>query len=102
MATTPDIESALSDTRGARGIPGHEDDKYALSDKPCTREEEEIARIPTHVSRGSRNKKFAAGLVKTLTGPSNASVINPGPPPDGGSKAWTQACMGHLVIFNTW
>ncbi|KAF2491972.1 MFS general substrate transporter [Lophium mytilinum] len=27
---------------------------------------------------------------------------DPGPPPDGGLKAWTQACMGHLVVFNTW
>ncbi|KAJ5189705.1 Major facilitator superfamily domain general substrate transporter [Penicillium cf. griseofulvum] len=24
------------------------------------------------------------------------------PPPDGGAKAWTQAVMGHLVVFNTW
>ncbi|KAJ6188833.1 hypothetical protein N7519_003741 [Penicillium mononematosum] len=24
------------------------------------------------------------------------------PPPDGGLKAWTQAVMGHLVVFNTW
>ncbi|KAJ5955620.1 hypothetical protein N7501_009899 [Penicillium viridicatum] len=23
-------------------------------------------------------------------------------PPDGGIKAWTQAIMGHLVVFNTW
>lgn len=27
---------------------------------------------------------------------------DPGPPPDGGLKAWTQAFMGHLVLFNTW
>ncbi|KAK9777107.1 putative MFS monocarboxylate transporter [Seiridium cardinale] len=24
------------------------------------------------------------------------------PPPDGGSAAWTQALMAHLVIVNTW
>ena len=41
-------------------------------------------------------------LAKTLTARSNASVLDPGPPPDGGTKAWTQACMGHLVVFNTW
>lgn len=28
--------------------------------------------------------------------------INVGPPPDGGTLAWTQAVMGHLVAFNTW
>ena len=27
---------------------------------------------------------------------------DPGPPPDGGLVAWTQAAMAHLVIFNTW
>ncbi|KAI8631700.1 MFS general substrate transporter [Xylariaceae sp. FL1651] len=26
----------------------------------------------------------------------------PPPPPDGGTVAWTQVAMGHLVIFNTW
>jgi MFS family permease len=30
------------------------------------------------------------------------SGIDPGPPPDGGLKAWTQAILVHLVIFNTW
>lgn len=28
--------------------------------------------------------------------------IDVGPPPDGGTLAWTQAMMGHLVAFNTW
>lgn len=28
--------------------------------------------------------------------------IDPGPPPDGGMTAWTQAAMGHLVVFNVW
>lgn len=28
--------------------------------------------------------------------------VDPGPPPDGGAKAWTQAAMGHLVVFNVW
>jgi predicted MFS family arabinose efflux permease len=30
------------------------------------------------------------------------SGIDPGPPPDGGLQAWTQAVLVHLVIFNTW
>ncbi|BFZ65076.1 hypothetical protein YB2330_006239 [Saitoella coloradoensis] len=37
-------------------------------------------------------------LVRTST----TTTIDPGPPPDGGLKAWTQALMAHLVIFNTW
>ena len=37
-------------------------------------------------------------LSKTITHVS----IDPGPPPDGGITAWTQALMGHLVVFNVW
>ncbi|MCJ1457028.1 hypothetical protein MMC28_007394 [Mycoblastus sanguinarius] len=33
---------------------------------------------------------------------SRSSYIDPGPPPDGGVAAWTQALMGHLIVFNTW
>ena len=33
---------------------------------------------------------------------SRSSYIDPGPPPDGGFTAWTQAIVGHLVVFNTW
>ncbi|KAL9091447.1 MAG: hypothetical protein Q9165_004833 [Trypethelium subeluteriae] len=41
-------------------------------------------------------------LRRAVTGQSTASVKDPGPPPDGGVLAWTQAIMAHLVIFNTW
>ena len=41
-------------------------------------------------------------LVRSVTGRSKSSWKDPGPPPDGGLLAWTQAIMGHLVIFNTW
>lgn len=33
---------------------------------------------------------------------SRSSYIDPGPPPDGGLKAWTQALSGHLIVCNTW
>lgn len=42
-------------------------------------------------------------LLRTLSKSlSRSSYIDPGPPPDGGLQAWTQALMGHLVVFNTW
>ena len=31
-----------------------------------------------------------------------SSYLDPGPPPDGGLAAWTQAAMAHLIVFNTW
>ncbi|KAF2685203.1 MFS general substrate transporter [Lentithecium fluviatile CBS 122367] len=61
----------------------------------------EIQRTPTHKSHTSLKPKLAKLTNLALTR-SNASIRDPGPPPDGGVKAWTQACMGHLVILNTW
>ncbi|KAL9014973.1 MAG: hypothetical protein Q9180_008910, partial [Flavoplaca navasiana] len=43
------------------------------------------------------------GLEKVLSRiASRTSCPDPGPPPDGGLRAWTQSLMGHLVVFNTW
>ncbi|KEF62309.1 uncharacterized protein A1O9_00281 [Exophiala aquamarina CBS 119918] len=41
-------------------------------------------------------------LTKTLSRVRTRDSIDPGPPPDGGFQAWFQACLGHLVIFNSW
>lgn len=113
MSATPDIEKALPVSPGELRSRHAADD--AISEKLSTRpsrhaeeveeeeeEEDQVARIPTHSSQVSRAKKSIVGLAKTLTTRSCASVIDPGPPPDGGTKAWTQAFMGHFVIFNTW
>ncbi|CAI6306745.1 unnamed protein product [Periconia digitata] len=59
---------------------------------------EEISRIPTHKSQ----RPIPATLFKSITARSNATVTDPGPPPDKGLKAWTQVAMGHLVVVNTW
>lgn len=39
----------------------------------------------------------ALTLLRTIS-----SGDDPGPPPDGGLKAWTQVVAGHLVVFNCW
>lgn len=33
---------------------------------------------------------------------SRSSYLDPGPPPDGGVRAWTQSLCGHLIVCNTW
>ena len=33
---------------------------------------------------------------------SAASLNDPGPPPDGGVRAWSQVLAGHLIIMTTW
>ncbi|KAF2734653.1 MFS general substrate transporter [Polyplosphaeria fusca] len=58
------------------------------------------AQIEKTTSRISTKHKHT--LTKIITARSNATTIDPGPPPDGGVKAWIQALMGHLVVFNTW
>ena len=65
-------------------------------------EEEDVSRIRTHTSHTAKSKNALTNLAKTITARSNASVTDPGPPPDGGLKAWTQSFMGHFVVFNTW
>ncbi|KAF2626711.1 MFS general substrate transporter [Macroventuria anomochaeta] len=94
----------ISNTNNNLYPPSHTSSSTSQHDS----EEEEISRIPTHTthashtSRTAKSKNALTDLAKIITARSNASVINPGPPPDGGLKAWTQSFMGHFVIFNTW
>lgn len=50
-------------------------------------------------SGATNNQGILSALSHTI---SLSSYIDPGPPPDGGLTAWTQAIVGHLVVFNTW
>jgi hypothetical protein len=102
MPRMHDVEEASSANR-----PEHHAVDFTLSNnispKISRSQEEEIERVETHhTSNSQRPKNPILNLAKTITVRSNASVIDPGPPPDGGVKAWTQAFMGHFVIFNTW
>jgi len=55
-----------------------------------------LSKAPTNASQGGALAKTLS-LVRT-----RESGRDPGPPPDGGFKAWTQVALAHLVIFNTW
>jgi hypothetical protein len=109
MSKTPDLEKAVLAAAQHHDGERHDVDSTNISRPPSIKnekqeeEEEEIQRIPTHRTSGStRPKSTLVALAKTLTTRSNASLIDLDPPPDGGIKAWSQALMGHLVIFNTW
>lgn len=39
---------------------------------------------------------------RVLSRTTSKSSFNPGPPPDGGLRAWVTVATGHLVIMNTW
>ncbi|TLD39488.1 MFS general substrate transporter [Venturia nashicola] len=51
----------------------------------------------------TRTKSAASqAITKVVSRLSTYSTKEPGPPPDGGLLAWTQAACGWLCIFNTW
>lgn len=61
---------------------------------------EKLETIKTNNSRNPNTLKPV--LSRTLSRVRTSDTLDPGPPPDGGVVAWTQACLGHLVIFTTW
>jgi MFS family permease len=102
MSTTQDSEKALPSS-----YENHHDVDFSFSNEVAPQtsrhHEEEIERVPTNRTINSQQPKNSIlNLAKTITLRSNASIPDPGPPPDGGMKAWTQAFMGHFVVFNTW
>lgn len=53
--------------------------------------------------RGDGRGSGVFGLAeRVLSRTTSKSSFNPGPPPDGGLRAWTAVAAGHLVIMNTW
>lgn len=62
--------------------------------KPKDDVEEEQAGVPSETAT-SRLGAFLS-MIRTKDG------VDPGPPPDGGLKAWSTALLAHLVVFNTW
>lgn len=75
-----------------------------LHDSTAILEPENVA-LPEESSNSSTQSasKNTNGILEVLGRTvSRSSAIDPGPPPDGGLTAWTQAVVGHLVVFNTW
>jgi len=54
---------------------------------------------PTDTCQTADSKKNPLDRIITSR---SAVSYDPGPPPDGGVVAWTQAFMAHFVIFTTW
>ena len=52
--------------------------------------------------RGGRGIGVFGLADRVLSRTTSKSSFNPGPPPDGGLRAWTAVAAGHLVIMNTW
>ncbi|KAL9004944.1 MAG: hypothetical protein Q9188_002263 [Gyalolechia gomerana] len=60
-------------------------------------------RLNTHSERLETSKDSGAGLDRIISRiASRSSARDPGPPPDGGFEAWTQALTAHLTVAVTW
>lgn len=83
----------------------HEDKKSSL-EKSDTEADVDLENARTHsqsICRVATAPAPEGMLSKTLSiVRTKDSGRDPGPPPDGGVGAWTQASLCHLVIFNTW
>jgi MFS family permease len=97
--TAHDVEKGEKDLEETSSIIGHHDVSSEADSIHCSTHADTI-RVPI---RPQPPKNSTGGtLTKVLTARSNASIRDPGPPPDGGLQAWTMAFMGHFVVFNTW
>lgn len=108
MSVPIPLQGAAADAE--KGIRDLEKTTSLINDQDVVTKDHELHHSSPHAPSITRmesqqqeqNNKAFDRLTRIITTRSNASVIDPGPPPDGGLKAWTQAFMGHLVVFNTW
>ncbi|KAI9795931.1 MAG: hypothetical protein M1833_006579 [Piccolia ochrophora] len=65
--------------------------------------EERSARVDASTSPDSnKDVSSTASTDHQLTDPVAEKAVAPGPPPDGGTKAWLQVVGGFLLVLNTW
>lgn len=58
---------------------------------------------PTATANSARLRTTASNVLsQTYSRITNRDVVDPGPAPDGGIKAWTQVAMAFLVCTTTW
>lgn len=62
-----------------------------------------VRRADDHGQDVGNEQSCLPGVIgQALSRTSTKSSWNPGPPPDGGMKAWTAVAAGHLIVLNTW
>ncbi|KAJ9497701.1 hypothetical protein H2202_006734 [Exophiala xenobiotica] len=80
-----------------------ESEKDAIQRYTPEQEDTHYNDLTKQATRGSELKKVASNtLGKVASRLTTRDIIDPGPPPDGGTKAWIQVAMGWLVCVCTW
>lgn len=100
------IDSTLTDLEkdvqhGERGSSSRSDDEAQSINTSPEKDSSSKEVQPTEVRTIDEHGPGGV-LAKVLSRTTSRISIDPGPPPDGGLVAWTQAIMGHLIVFNTW
>ena len=84
----------MSDRSEATSIPSHPGDVKSSPAMPHDSNDEPLNESP-------QDPEGFLGKVLSKTRSCN-SIPDPGPPPDGGFRAWAQVLAGHLTVLNTW
>lgn len=113
MAGDSPTSSKLDLDGDAKELPALNGDAAAINAWPNT-DDEEIEQTVLEAQPDTQPDKHigvklektasarATSLARSLTNKSTScSWHDPGPPPDGGRQAWTQAALLHLTIFST-
>lgn len=84
---------------------GYDDIENPLTRTPTAKEEvygkDDLQRTTSGTSAVLRETASNV-LSTTVSRLTNRNITNPGPPPDGGLKAWTQVAMAWLTCVTTW
>lgn len=85
------------------GASSRNEDFEAIERGSLRDDEEDISPEDRRTGQSLDLKRTASNaLSRVASRLTTRSIVNPPPPPDGGTKAWTQVAMGWLVIFTTW
>ncbi|KAK3681911.1 hypothetical protein LTR37_020780, partial [Vermiconidia calcicola] len=94
------VERAISRDETDHGIEEYE----KVSPRPSVGLARTVSRNSktSRISGTSRTSRTSKGLSRIASRLTTHDLEDPGPPPDGGLKAWTQIAMGWIAIATTW
>ena len=93
-ASRPDVEMATSGLPKSAGLRQQSvGSEYSQTEQSWPLDDRDLSAEPD---------SDEAGTIPATRVTTKSSWKDPGPPPNGGLEGWTQAIMGHLVVFTTW